>query len=386
MPGAATHFAEILDDEPLAAVLRSWRVEHPRMAILALLPEGERGGIERLQAVCRREAVTLAGAVFPALVARGGFARGGAWLLRLDEAPPAALLADLPCDERDLPAIADALVDRLAPGLSGPGDLTLLIIPDATFPRVGSLLDELYLRLGNRVHYMGASAGSESFQPIPCLFDATRAVQGGVLAMLLPGDRRAVLDHGYPTPSRLITATTTVGNRIVQIDWRPAFEVYRSMSRLLHGVDVTPENFYRFAVHFPFGILLANNSMLIRIPVALGGDGSLHCAGEVPANSVLALLAAPVHGPAETVERLARGLAEAGGPVGGKELLLFYCAGRRLTFGDAEAVRESEALRRRTAAGAMAGALSLGEIGGSAESSYPLFHNATLLASVWEAR
>ncbi|MBI5068426.1 MAG: FIST C-terminal domain-containing protein [Deltaproteobacteria bacterium] len=386
MPGAAAHFAEILHEEQLAALLRRWRTEHPRMAVLALLPEGERGGIERLQAACRREAVPLAGAVFPALLARGGFATSGAWLLRLDEAPPTALLADLPREERDLRAIAGSLVDRLEPGLSGSTDLTLLLIPDATFPRVGSLLDELYLRLGNRVHYMGASAGSETFQPIPCLFDGTRAVQGGVLAVLLPGDRRAVLDHGYPTPSRLITATTTVGNRIIQIDWRPAFEVYRTMSRLLHGVDVTPETFYRFAVHFPFGILLANNSMLIRIPVELEAGGALRCAGEVPANSVLALLAAPTHGSAETVERLAGGLAEPGGSVEGKELLFFYCAGRRLTFGEAEAVRETEALRRLTAAGAIAGALSLGEIGGTAESSYPLFHNATLLASVWKAR
>lgn len=386
MSQGSTCFVEELDAEALAPVLRRWRRERPGMGVLALVPEGEHQGVERLQAACGNEAVPLLGAVFPALVARDRFLAQGVWLLRLDEAPRFALLPDLPRDGGDLGQVADALVERLGPGLAGSTELTLLLLFDAIFPLVGTLLDELYLRLGNRVHYMGASAGSESFRPIPCLFDGGRAVGGGVLAVLLPGNRGAVLDHGYPVPSRMITATSTVGNRIVQIDWRPAFEVYQAMGRLLHGVEITPESFYRFAVHFPFGILRANGSLLVRIPVALEQDGSLLCAGEVPANSVLALLAAPTVDSSRTVESLVSGLAELAGSVGGKELLLFYCAGRRLHLGVPAAEEEVQALGRRSGAACTAGALSLGEIGGTRESSYPLFHNATLVGSVWGGR
>jgi hypothetical protein len=378
-------FVEALEGGALGPVLRSWRVDHPGMGVLALLPEAERAGVERLQAICREEGVPLAGAIFPALVVQERFATEGAWLLRLDEMPEVVLLADLP-REGDLAPVADALADRLAPGLSGSSELTLLLVFDAMFPRVGSLLDELYLRLSDRVHYMGTNAGSETFQPMPCLFDGERVVGDGVLALLVKDNHGAVLDHGYKVPSRMITATSTEGNRIIQIDWRPAFEVYQAMGHLLHGVEITRENFYQFAVHFPFGILHANGTLLVRIPVALEQDGSLFCAGEVPANSVLTLLAAPLVDSTRTVETLVRGLTETDGALEGKELLLFYCAGRRLHLGVPAAEQEVRELRRRSQVIRVAGALSLGEIGSTVESRYPLFHNATLVGSIWGGR
>ncbi len=381
----AMRFVEALEGAALVPVLRSWRAEHPGMGVLALLPEAEKAGVERLQAICRDEGVPLAGAIFPALVVHERFATGGAWLLRLDEMPDVVMFPNLP-GEGDLGPAAAALADRLAPGLAGSSELTLLLVFDAMFPRVGSLLDELYLRLADRVHYMGTNAGSETFQPMPCLFDGERTLGGGVLALLVKGNHGAVLDHGYKVPSRMITATSTEGNRIIQIDWRPAFEVYQAMGHLLHGVEITRENFYQFGVHFPFGILRANGTLLVRIPVALEQDGSLRCAGEVPANSVLTLLAAPLVNSTGTVEALVKGLTELDGALTGKELMIFYCAGRRLHLGLPGAELELAELLRRSQAVRMAGALSLGEIGSTSESRYPLFHNATLVGSIWGGR
>ncbi len=382
MAGEAARFVEALEAGAVVPVLRRWRADHPGMGVLALVPEPELPGVERLQAICREEAVPLVGGVFPALVRAGRFSTTGAWLLRFDEAPHAFLLPELP-REGDLDAAADALADDLKPHLGGPAELTLLLLFDAIFPRVGTLLDELYLRLSDRVHYMGAHAGSESFKPIPCLFDAERVIQGGVLATLLRGNRGAVLEHGYEVPQRMIAATSTDGNRIKQIDWRPAFEVYQSMGRALYDAEITRENFYGCAVHFPVGIVRANGTILVRIPVALEEDGSLYCAGEVPANSMLALLAAPLVDSTQTVDTLVRGLAEIHGPTAGEEILLFYCAGRRLHLGLPGAEKELRELERRSEAACVAGALSLGEIGSTRQWAYPLFHNATLLASVW---
>ncbi len=384
MAGEVTRFVEAIEAPAIAPVLRRWRAEHPGLGVLALVSEAERGRVERLQAICREEGVPIAGGVFPALVRGDRFSTHGAWLLRFDEMPHALLQPELPA-AGDLGAAADALVDDLKPHLGGRSELTLFLMVDAIFPRVGSLLDELYLRLSDRVHYMGANAGSETFKPIPCLFDSKRTVQGGVLAILLKG-RGAVLEHGYEVPDRMIAATSTEGNRIKQIDWKPAFEVYQAMGRALYGAEISRENFYECAVHFPFGIVRANGIILVRIPVALEEDGSLFFAGEVPANSMLALLAAPLVDSTRTVDTLVRGLGEIYGSTGGKDLLLFYCAGRRLHLGVPGAEGELHQLSSRSEAEAVAGALSLGEIGSTTEWAYPLFHNATLLASVWEGR
>jgi hypothetical protein len=208
-------------------------------------------------------------------------------------------------------------------------------------------------------------------------------VQGGIATVLLRGVRGAVLEHGYRMPDKLITATSTDGNRIIQIDWRPAFEVYQTLARTLHHVEITAESFYRFGVHYPFGIVRANGNLLVRIPVALEPDGSLFCVGEVPPHSVLTLLAAPLVDSAKTIERVARGLRELA--PGATDVLAFYCAGRKLHVGDPAAEQELRDLAGRTEARRVGGALSLGEIGTMGVGSYPLFHNATIVAAAWRA-
>jgi hypothetical protein len=370
---------ERLLDEQLAA----WQAEQPKMGVLVLLPELEREAVPLIQQVCARRRIPVVGAVFPALVEGGAFRTQGAWLLRFDEMPFAALYPDLPREPEKITAALDAIVADIKPHLGDGHDTTLFMLFDAMVPNVATLLDEIYLRIANRVRYMGANAGSESFQPMPCLFDGARIIQDGVLIMLLQPHRGAVLEHGYVAPTQMLTATSTEGNRILQIDWRPAFEVYREMARAQYGVEINQENFYKYGVHFPFGIVRANGMILVRIPVALEQDGSLFCVGEVPPNALLSLLKAPEVDSVQTIAALTEGLEALGGSPAGQELLLFYCAGRRLHLGIGAAQKELGMFAQRTQAAQIAGALSLGEIGGSTQWDYPLFHNATLVAAGW---
>lgn len=382
MPDDAVRFTDTLDPHALALELRAWRAAHPRMGVLAFVAEGDASRVPWLQSVCREERIPLLGATFPALVVDDRFSSVGAWLLRVDELSYAALVPELSRDAADLPSIAAELLSAATPHLRA-ADATLFLVFDAMFPRIASLLDELYLRLGNRVSYVGANAGSETFRPSPCLFDGGRIAGGGVVALVLNGHRGAVLEHGYGVPPRMITASSTEGNRVMTIDWRPAFEVYRQVARDQYGVEVDRENFYRYGVRFPFGIVRGDGEVVVRIPVALEEDGSLFCVGEVPANAILTLLRAPEVDSRLTVDTLLQGLAERGGPLAGRTLLLFYCAGRRLYLGDEAARRELVDFKTRSGAARVAGAVSLGELGSPQPSAYPAFHNATLLASLW---
>ncbi len=373
-------------EQPLVALLREWREDHPRLGVLALLPEAEAEAVTLLQRVCKDQGVALAGAIFPALIQEGAFCTRGVWLLRIDAMPFQALYTDLSTNPEALSTQVASIAAELKPHLHNRLDTTLFLLFDAMVPNIGSILDELYLNLANRVHYMGANAGSESFKPLPCLFDGERIVGRGVLAMLMQPHQGAILDHGYGVPPAMIAATSTEGNRILQIDWRPAFEVYQEMARTHYGVSIDRENFYQYAVHFPVGIVRANGVVLVRIPVALEDDGSLFCIGEVPPNSLLTLLQAPTVDSLQTLDTLAVGLAGFGDPLPERDLLLFYCAGRRLHLGAGAAEEELRALKQRTSVPTISGALSLGELGSTTRWGYPLFHNATLVASLWNGR
>jgi len=380
----AMHFLPRLDPDRLLPLLRRWREASPHGGLLALIPEGAKDEVAELQRQCRALGVPLVGGVFPALIEGGSFRSDGAWLLHLDEMPLATLYPDLPSDPEALAEAVDTIAAEIRTAVSGaPDETTLCLLFDSMVANIGSFLDELYLRLANRVRYMGANAGSESFRPMPCLFDSDRILGNAVLAVLLHPHRGAILAHGYGVPEQMIVATSTQGNRILQIDWRPAFDVYRELAQAQYGIAIDRESFYRYAVHFPFGIVRANGVTLVRIPVALEEDGSLFCVGEVPANSMLALLQAPMVDSRQTLETLCAGLGASEGALAGQDLLLFYCAGRRLHLGVEAAEQEIRGLAQRSGVARIAGALSLGEIGSMVEREYPLFHNATLVASLW---
>ena len=378
----AMEYLTEISPRPIGELFGRWRPAHPEMGLLALLPEAEKDRLAELQRICAEPGTPVVGGIFPPLVHEGGFTSPGVWLLRLDRMPYAALLPDLPRGD-GLQDAVDGIAAEVTAQLGDGDDVTLFMIFDAMVPNIGSVLDALYLGLANRVHYMGVNAGSETFSPMPCLFDGERVAQNGVLTLLLEPHRGAILEHGYEVPQQMITATSTEGNRILQIDWRPAFDVYRELAREQYGIDINRGNFYEYAVHFPFGIVRANGITVVRIPVALEEDGSLFCVGEVPANAVLALLQAPAVDTRQTLATVVNGLAELDGPIDGGDLLLFYCAGRRLHLGIDAASGELRRLGETSRAGRVAGALSLGEIGSTTQWGYPLFHNATLVASRW---
>jgi hypothetical protein len=372
-----------LDANAIDLLLADWHGKWPQLGVLALLPEAEKEQLPLLQAACRRRAVPLVGAIFPALVEADRFIGDGAMLLRLDAMVPAFLLPALNSGAPDaagkIAQPVEAALDALAADAGKP---TLYLIFDGLMPNIATILDGLYLRLADRVNYAGVNAGSETFQPMPCLFDAERAIGDGVLALLLPGLATTVLEHGYPAPERVMTATSTQGNRIIGIDWRPAFDTYQAIIKSEHGIDLTRENFYQYAVHYPFGILRANDEVVVRIPVALTDDGSLYCVGEVPENAMLVLLRAPAADAGNCIQRLAEGLQDANQGLANTDLLTFYCAGRRMHLG-ATASLELGQLVARTGVARLAGALSLGEIGSTHAWGYPLFHNATLVCTPW---
>ncbi len=373
-----------VDAATLGETLDAWRASFPKLGICAFLPEANKEYVALLQAVCAQKEVPLVGAIFPALLLQGRFHTDGVWLLCFDEMPYHALYENLPTDAQGAELKSKEIAAQVIRQLKPNEEATLFMLFDAMVPNISTLLDHLYLNLANRVHYAGANAGSETFQPLPCLFDGQRIAQNGVLLMLLPKHKGAILEHGYRAPEQVVYATSTEGNRIAQIDWRPAFEVYQELVRAQYDVEITRENFYQHAVHFPFGIVRANHHVVVRIPVALNEDGSLFCVGEVPANSVLTLLERPSVDSRETLRVLNAGLNAMNGSSTDAELLLFYCAGRRMHLGEETATQELQEFNRCTGAAQVAGALSLGEIGGSTLHGYPLFHNATLVAARWQ--
>ncbi len=371
-----------MDEVLLDEVLGAWQAQWPDVAVMALLPEREVVRLPVLQGICQRRGISLFGGVFPQLIDGDQLVGDGVWLLAQERGAAYTLVPDLPDDPADAALrIANALSAVSVPD-EGQGSPTLYLMFDSDLQHIGSILEGLYQRVADRFRYAGVCTGSDTFEPIPCLFDRDRLISRGVLCAVLPPASRTALAHCYPVPEHVLSATATQGNRIVSIDWQPAFEVYSALVRKHYGVELTKENFYTYAVHFPIGLLRANGDVLVRIPVLLNEDGSLTLKGEVPEHAMLVVLRGPDALGTACVDALDAAL---GPHAKGKNACLFYCAGRRMHMG--EAVHgELATVQARLHAPVMGGALSLGEVGNPDVWGYPMFHNAALVCTTWHGR
>ncbi|OIO68840.1 MAG: histidine kinase [Zetaproteobacteria bacterium CG_4_9_14_3_um_filter_49_83] len=372
------YFPDMKQHSPQQLV-RGWKANWPNCGVLALVAEADLAAIADLQKICSASDVPLVGAVFPELIVDSTFTKNGTLFIRMNPMPEYLIMHGISHGkDRELELIEHvaALGDTLEEGLDATKG-ALMIIFDALIPNISSILNALYLKLGSRVAYSGANAGSESFKPMDCLFDDANTYRDGVLALALKEHAGGLLRHGYSSSESTYMATSTEGNCIHSVNWEAAFESYCLLAKNEYGLEINAENFYEKAVHFPFGIAKGNGQTLVRIPVGLNEAGDIYCIGEIPENSILTLLKAP----AEQLMSSAKNLAQTVSfRLGGSELC-FYCAGRRLHLGLEQASRELNEVHHFL--GDITGALSLGEIGCTSHGSYPEFHNGAVLFVQW---
>ncbi|HHJ80224.1 MAG TPA: histidine kinase [Candidatus Tenderia electrophaga] len=363
-----------VDMDESRALLSAWKSSFPNAGVLALFSETDKDHIPALQKICRNAQLPLIGAIFPELIFDSQFRSNGAILIRIDSMPAHLLIENLSGPQQKL----DEIATRFSSTFEYQPDSTLFMIFDGMLPNIGTFLDTLFRHTTGEFHFCGVNAGSETFQPTPCLFDNQRLVGNAVIAMQLPNHPGAVIEHNYNVPEHTFIATATDSNRISSIDWQPAFEAYAKLIKDHYNVEITKDNFYQHSVHFPFGITRADGQTLVRIPVALNDDGSLFCVGEIPENSLLTILQAIQPGSTETVDQIKKQTPKQNNNIG----LGFYCAGRRMHLKNS-AADELKYWQEQFLPTAIIGALTLGEIGSSLQGGYPLFHNATLVYTPW---
>jgi hypothetical protein len=355
--------------------LRAYKSGYPGCGALVFTAEADRAEIPSIQRIFSREGIPMAGAVFPALIYGDEFVNGG-FLIYLFQVSPHFIIQKDIDDRRIIPSTLH-FIESVKAFIGDSEDASLMLIFDGMIPKIATILEMIYLNIEDRVLYSGANAGSETFESIPCIYDGESVSENAVLGVIFRPRIETLLEHGYRIPENLIAATSTVGNRIISIDWKPAFNVYSSLIERDYHVTITPENFYQYAVHFPFGIIRGDGEVLVRIPVRLKEDKSIFCIGEIPPNSILTLLSS---GETLTEETMQKILNRFDSPPESNNILLFYCAGRRLHLGMDQAKEELRQMRKLRPGVEIAGALSLGEIG-STTSGMPLFHNATIVLS-----
>lgn len=283
-------FFESLD----IATIVDWAVDHHTAggALWMFVAEKSQAQLERLLRALDQENIPCFGGTFMRLIVGSETFEQGCAVVCLD-------LWRSPFVVQNLHR-KDFSLEHLPLREDLPENYTLAVLADADAPYLAEFFTRLYHRFGNRVQYLGGGAGvlgAETNQQKQCVFTSEQgmAKHSAVLALIAqPGVVAA--HHGWERLHGPLLATRSEGNILHELNWKPAFEVYRQVIEAQINQPLRPEDLgSRISHGFPLGMLKQGAEDIVRLPSAVTEDGGMVCIGGIQANSVVHILHGQPH-------------------------------------------------------------------------------------------
>lgn len=236
-----------------------------------------------------------------------------------------------------------------------------------------------YSVAGALIPLVGGCAGDEMRMQRTRQIYGREVLTDAVIAIGLASDAPigVAAKHGWRRVGDAMLVTAAEANRVVELDGRPALDVY--VERL--GVPVAladdPAAFASFALTHPLGLARRGGE---EVRFIAGGDvaeRSLRCIAEVPAGGLVHLM----EGDAVSVlDATDHACADAVGALGDHDplgLVVFDCVARRAVLTGDGVDREVRSIRSHAQGAPLAGFYTYGEFGRSV--GIRGFHNQTLV-------
>lgn len=321
--------------------------------------------IEELIARCNESGIVLTGGVFPMVISDEKSLERGIILKQIKTKHPPYLIKDISEDFiQDLPDLPDKIKSSF-------------VLLDGLSPNIPNFMDSLYEKYWNKISYIGGGAGSLSLVQKPCIFTNEGFYENAGMVLMTEQEIQLGVKHGWEKIAGPYVANKADGNKIIELNWRPAFEVYKEIVEQNTAKRFDSSAFFDIAKGFPFGIFREGQEDIVRDPIALEDDGVMVCVGRIEQNTSLNIL----KGQNEVLIDNARLAAKHASNPKASDLFMVDCISRILYL-EGDFVEELKAVKQELAGSELdlEGVLSIGEVS-SGVNGYLEFYNKTTVVS-----
>ncbi|BDS15539.1 FIST signal transduction protein [Aureispira anguillae] len=233
-----------------------------------------------------KKEIAFFGAFFPGIIYNDQNFDKGVVLVRYRLGKPIEIIQDLSTLSEQTLFSEDKILDYQ----EEEQESTIFVLVDGLSPYIADFLADLYNSLGNSVNYIGGGGGSLSLEQKPCLITSEGMLKDAGIICCIDAPVSLGVQHGWKELEGPIIATKTYKNIIYELNWKNAFEVYKSIVDKDSSQSIEADNFFGIAKGYPFGIRMEGQEDIVRDPIAVGEDGELICVGEIESHSVLNIL------------------------------------------------------------------------------------------------
>jgi hypothetical protein len=167
---------------------------------------------------------------------------------------------------------------------------TLFVFIDGFAERINSFIEGIFTIFGLQYNYIGGGAGSLSLVQKPCIFTNQGLKKDCAVLAGISLESGIGVKHGWKTISGPYKVTASEKTIIKELDFKPAFDIYKQAVENHSGKIFTKDNFFEIAKGYPFGINKIDTEKVVRDPLLVGENNSLVCVGEVETGSFVNIL------------------------------------------------------------------------------------------------
>lgn len=334
---------------------------------LLLIAEGSEIDVISLIEACNKRDITIAGGLFPKVIFDEEALDAGIIHKIISATNKPHLIKDM-SEDTDLPIINSNT-------RSG------VVLVDGLSQEIPHFLERLYDKYWNQISYVGGGCGSLTLEQKPCIFTNDGFYQNAAIVLFSDLATQLGVKHGWEKVEGPFVANKTQGNKIIELNWRPAFEVYKEVIETNSDARFESSDFFDIAKGFPFGIYREGQEDIVRDPIMVEDDGTLICVGKVEANTSLNILRGDKQKLIDSASEAA--VQSIGSNM--KDMLVTDCISRILYLEDdfkEELNAIKNALPVDSSISTIEGILSIGEIS-SGINGYLEFYNKTIVVSTF---
>ena len=328
---------------------------------------------ENVDSIFQKCPVPLMGGIFPGIIHEKETLETGTIVIGISQKPDISIIKGMSDPDTDFlhPLSEIFKIDDIPE--------TILVFTDGFASRISSFINAMFINIGLERNIIGGGAGSLSLTKKPCIISNEGLLEDASIIGLLDTQSTVNISHGWHTIKGPFKVTEADRNVIRTINWMPAFNIYREVIREHSGQYITPDNFSRIAMSYPFGVSRMCNDPIVRDPVMVDEAGALTCVGEIMEGAFVNIL----HGNPQSLIKASGQLSTCtpGFSLGENSVgLVIDCISRALFLKD-KFKHELKALHLPDIP--LLGFLSFGEIATQEKQSLE-FHNKTTVLSVLE--
>ena len=340
-------------------------------SILIISCDENNYNIQEVNNILQKHTIPIIGAIFPQIIYKNKNYKKGTILVPLDDYLDILLIKNLSSSTNK---VLDEKIEKHYDVLSKDTKMMFVFV-DALSKNISNLISTLFDNFGLSINYIGAGAGSLSFKKKPSIFTNTGIHEDCAVIASSKLNSEIEVKHGWTPISQALKVTKSKDDRVIELDYKPAYQVYKEIVEKYSKKSISKENFSDIAKDYPLGINKLQGDIIVRDPIRLE-DTSLICIGKINENSFISVLKGEVPSLTST------NLQAKEKTIIKKEnyFVLFINCISRILFLEEDFPKEFDIVKDEKPV--IIGALTLGEIANNKKHYLEFYNKTTVIAKI----